>query len=89
MTTVGFIGLGSWGCPWRRTWQRAASAFEASIFGRPLWTRLSEAGIARVVSAADAARSDAYVLMVERAQAEAILFQDGGLATLPRMGPWC
>jgi 3-hydroxyisobutyrate dehydrogenase len=88
MTTVGFIGLGSMGLPMAKN--LAARGFRVRGFDiRPAaLDALSEAGGSRASSAADAAvGADAYVLMVvNAAQAEAVLFQDGGLATLPENG---
>jgi L-threonate 2-dehydrogenase len=88
MTTVGFVGLGSMGLPMAKN--LVARGFDVQGFdmrAAPL-EALSEAGGSRASTAADAgAGADAYVLMVvNAAQAEAILFQDGGLAALPENG---
>jgi putative dehydrogenase len=88
MTTVGFIGLGSMGLPMAKN--LATRGFRVRGFDiRPAaMGALSEAGGSPASSAADAAvGADAYVLMVvNAAQAEAILFQDGALTTLPENG---
>jgi L-threonate 2-dehydrogenase len=88
MTTVGFIGLGSMGLPMAKN--LATRGFRVRGFDiRPAaMDALSEAGGSSASSAADAAvGADAYVLMVvNAAQAEAILFQDGALTTLPENG---
>lgn len=88
MTTVGFVGLGSMGLPMAKN--LVARGFRVRGFDiRPAaLDALYEVGGLRASSAADAAvGADAYVLMVvNAAQAEAILFQDGGLAMLPEDG---
>lgn len=88
MTTVGFVGLGSMGLPMAKN--LVARGFRVRGFDiRPAaLDALYEVGGLHASSAADAAvGADAYVLMVvNAAQAEAILFQDGGLAMLPEDG---
>lgn len=88
MTSVGFIGLGSMGLPMAKN--LVARGFDVRGFDmRPTAVDvLSEAGGARASSAADAASgADALVLMVvNAAQAEAILFENGGLDALPLDG---
>jgi 3-hydroxyisobutyrate dehydrogenase len=88
MTSVGFIGLGSMGLPMAKN--LVARGFDVRGFDmRPTAVDvLSEAGGARASSAADAASgADALVLMVVNAtQAEAILFDNGGLDALPQNG---
>lgn len=88
MTTVGFIGLGSMGLPMAKN--LAARGFRVQGFDiRPAaLDALSAAGGLPASSAADVAvGADAYVLMVvNAAQAEAILFDGGGLAALPENG---
>ncbi len=85
MTPVGFIGLGSMGLPMAKN--LVARGFHVRGFDmrQTAVDVLSEAGGARASSAADAASgADALVLMVVNvAQAEAILFDDGGLDALP------
>ena len=88
MTTVGFIGLGSMGLPMARN--LAARGFPVRGFDvRPdAVTALAGAGGTPAASVAEAAAgADALVLMVvNAAQAEAILFADGALAALPEDG---
>jgi L-threonate 2-dehydrogenase len=88
VTAVGFIGLGSMGLPMAKN--LAARGFRVQGFDiRPAaLDALSAAGGFTASSAADAAvGADAYVLMVvNAAQAEAILFDGGGLAALPENG---
>ena len=88
MTTVGFIGLGSMGLPMARN--LAARGFPVRGFDvRPeAVTALAQAGGTPAASVAEAAAgADALVLMVvNAAQAEAILFADGALAALPEDG---
>ena len=88
MTSVGFIGLGSMGLPMAKN--LVARGFDVRGFDmrRTAVDVLSEAGGTRASSAADAASgADALVLMVvNAAQAEAILFDDGGLDALPLDG---
>jgi L-threonate 2-dehydrogenase len=86
MTTVGFIGLGSMGLPMAKN--LAARGFAVRGFDiRPAAIdSLVEAGGARASAATAAADgADVLVLMVvNAAQAEAVLFEDGALAALPR-----
>jgi 3-hydroxyisobutyrate dehydrogenase len=88
MTTVGFIGLGSMGLPMARN--LVARGFPVHGFDvRPdAVMALSQAGGTPAASAAEAAAgADALVLMVvNAAQAEAILFAEGALAALPEGG---
>jgi 3-hydroxyisobutyrate dehydrogenase len=88
MTSVGFVGLGSMGLPMAKN--LVAHGLDVRGFDmRPAAVdALVEAGGSRASSAADAARgADALVLMVvNAAQAAAILFDDGGLAALPANG---
>ncbi len=86
MTTVGFIGLGSMGLPMAKN--LAARRFAVRGFDiRPAAIdSLAEAGGARACAPADAANgADVLVLMVvNAAQAEAVLFEGGALAALPK-----
>jgi putative dehydrogenase len=88
MTTVGFIGLGSMGLPMAKN--LAARDFTVRGFDvRPdAIEGLAQAGATRTASAAEAsAGADVLVLMVvNAAQAEAILFGGGALAALPEKG---
>jgi putative dehydrogenase len=88
MTTVGFIGLGSMGLPMAKN--LAARDFTVRGFDvRPdAIEGLAQAGTTRTASAAEAsAGADVLVLMVvNAAQAEAILFGGGALAALPEKG---
>jgi 3-hydroxyisobutyrate dehydrogenase len=88
MTSVGFIGLGSMGLPMAKN--LVARGFDVRGFDvRPASIdALADAGGSRASSAAQAAGgADALVLMVvNAAQADAILFGDGALDTLPQNG---
>ena len=86
MTTVGFVGLGSMGLPMATN--LAARGFTVRGFDiRPAaMDTLAEAGGTRASAAADAAHgADVLILMVvNAAQAEAVLFEGGALAALPK-----
>lgn len=88
MTTVAFIGLGSMGMPMAKN--LVARGFTVRGFDvRPAAAEaLAAAGGTRAASVAEAlAGADVAVLMVvNAAQAEAVLFADGGLAALPENG---
>jgi L-threonate 2-dehydrogenase len=88
MTTVAFIGLGSMGMPMAKN--LVARGFTVRGFDmRPAATEaLAAAGGMRASSAAEAfAGADIAALMVvNAAQAEAVLFADGGLAAMPENG---
>jgi len=88
MTTVGFIGLGAMGLPMAKN--LAGRGFSVRGFDmRPqVVEALTQAGGQPTASVAEAAAGvDALVLMVvNAAQAEAILFTDGALAALPGNG---
>jgi L-threonate 2-dehydrogenase len=88
MTTVGFIGLGAMGLPMAKN--LAGRGFSVRGFDmRPqVVEALTQAGGQPAASVAEAATgADALVLMVvNAAQAEAILFTDGALAALPGNG---
>jgi len=87
MTTVGFIGLGAMGLPMARNLARRFPVRGFDLKSDAL-DALVAAGGTRAPSARDAARgADALVLMVvNAAQAEAILFADGALEGLPEGG---
>jgi L-threonate 2-dehydrogenase len=88
MTTVGFIGLGAMGLPMAKN--LAGRGFSVRGFDmRPqVVEALTQVGGQPAASVAEAAAgADALVLMVvNAAQAEAILFTDGALAALPENG---
>jgi len=88
MTTVGFVGLGSMGLPMAKN--LAARGFAVRGFDiRPrAIDSLIEAGGTRAAAPADAAHgADVFILMVvNAAQAEAVLFEGGALAALPSSG---
>ena len=88
MTTVGFIGLGSMGLPMAKN--LVARGFAVRGFDmRPASIELlTQAGGTGARSPAEAsAGADVLVLMVvNAAQAEAILFTDGALAAVPENG---
>ncbi|MFO1126825.1 MAG: NAD(P)-dependent oxidoreductase [Rhodospirillales bacterium] len=88
MTSVAFIGLGSMGLPMAKN--LVARGFDVRGFDMRAASvdALAAAGGGRASSAAAAAAgSDALVLMVvNAAQAEAVLFEDGALAALPDNG---
>src|SRR5687767_10621410 len=88
MTTVGFIGLGSMGLPMAKN--LAARGFSVRGFDvrREAIKALAQAGGTPASSTAKAsAGADVLVLMVvNAAQAEAILFADGALAAMPDNG---
>jgi L-threonate 2-dehydrogenase len=88
MTSVGFIGLGSMGLPMARN--LAGRGFPVRGFDvRPeALSALAESGVTPAASVTEAAAgADALVLMVvNAAQAEAVLFADGALAALPEDG---
>jgi len=88
MTVVGFVGLGSMGLPMAKN--LVARGFEVRGFDvRPAaMDRLGEMGGTRVPTPAAAAEgADVLVLMVvNAAQAEAILFAGGALDALPQNG---
>ena len=88
MTSVGFIGLGSMGLPMAKNLVARGFDVRGYDMRQTAVDVLSQAGGTRASSAADAASgADALVLMVvNAAQAEAILFDDGGLDALPLDG---
>jgi 3-hydroxyisobutyrate dehydrogenase len=88
MTTVGFVGLGSMGLPMAKN--LAARGFNVRGFDvRPAATEsLAQAGGLPAGCSKDAS-ADANVLVlmvVNAAQAEAVLFAEGALAALPENG---
>lgn len=88
MTTVGFVGLGSMGLPMARNMLAQKLAVRGFDVRPEAGIALAEAGGERAASAADAAKgADVLVLMVvNAAQAEAILFDSGALEALPPGG---
>ncbi|MFO1155067.1 MAG: NAD(P)-dependent oxidoreductase [Rhodospirillales bacterium] len=88
MTSVGFVGLGSMGLPMAKN--LVARGFDVRGFDMrsAAIEALADAGGSRAPSAAEAGRgTDALVLMVvNAAQAEAVLFNDGALTALPENG---
>jgi L-threonate 2-dehydrogenase len=87
MTTVGFIGLGAMGLPMARNLARRFAVRGFDLKSDALDALVADGGT-RAPSARDAAQgADALVLMVvNAAQAEAILFADGALEALPHAG---
>ena len=55
MTTVGFVGLGPWACPWPGTSRRVASRSAASTCDPPPWMPSSRREASAASSAAEAA----------------------------------
>ena len=88
MTTVGFVGLGSMGLPMARNMVARKLTVRGFDVRAEAGEALAGAGGERAPSAADAARgADVLVLMVvNAAQAEAILFAGGALEALPPGG---
>jgi L-threonate 2-dehydrogenase len=88
MTTVGFIGLGSMGLPMAKNLVARGFAVRGFDIRSGAIDGLVEAGGTRATAPADAASdADALVLMVvNAAQAEAVLFEAGALSALSRGG---
>jgi len=88
MTTVGFIGLGSMGLPMAKNLAGRGFAVRGFDMRPQVVEALTQAGGQPAASVAEAAAgADALVLMVvNAAQAEAILFTDGALAAMPENG---
>ena len=88
MTTVGFIGLGSMGLPMARNLAQRGFPVHGFDVRPDAVMALAQAGGTPAASVAEAAAgADALVLMVvNAAQAEAILFADGALAAMPEDG---
>ena len=88
MTTIGFIGLGSMGLPMAKNLARRGFSVRGFDVRPDAIEGLAQAGATRTASAAEAsAGADVLVLMVvNAAQAEAILFGGGALAALPEKG---
>lgn len=84
MTTVGFVGLGAMGLPMAENLVRRGFAVRGFDLKAAALDALAAAGGVRAQTAADAARgAGVLVLMVvNAAQAEAVLFDDGALAAL-------
>ncbi len=88
MTAVGFIGLGAMGLPMAENLARRGFSVRGFDMRPEAVAALAQAGGTRAASAAEAgAGADVLVLMVvNAAQAEAILFAGGALAALPENG---
>lgn len=88
LTTVGFIGLGSMGLPMARNLLAKGFAVRGFDMRAESVSALAAAGGAAAATAADAAAgAGALVLMVvNAAQAEAVLFDGGALEALPAGG---
>ena len=85
MTTVGFVGLGAMGLPMAKNLLQRQFRVRGFDVRRDAIDAISAAGGTGCLSAAEAAAgADVLVLMVvNMAQAEAVLFQAGALAALP------
>ncbi|CAO3432992.1 3-hydroxybutyrate dehydrogenase (EC 1.1.1.30) [Azospirillum endophyticum] len=85
MTTVGFIGLGSMGMPMARNLLAKGFAVQGfDVRGESVRGLETVGGTGASSAAAAAAGADALVLMVvNAAQADAVLFADGALEALP------
>jgi len=85
MTTVGFVGLGAMGLPMAKNLLQRQFRVRGFDVRRDAIDAITAAGGTGCVSAAEAAAgADILVLMVvNMAQAEAVLFQAGALAALP------
>ena len=85
MTPVGFAGLGSMGLPMATNLVARGFAVRGFDIKPAAMDTLAEAGGTRASAAADAAHgADVLILMVvNAAQAEAVLFEGGALAALP------
>jgi L-threonate 2-dehydrogenase len=88
MTTIGFIGLGSMGLPMAKNLVTRGFAVRGFDIKPGAIDSLVEAGGTRATAPADAANgADVLVLMVvNAAQAEAVLFEAGALSALSRSG---
>ena len=88
MTTVGFVGLGSMGLPMAKNLVARGFTVRGFDMRRAAVEALAQEGGIAAASTADAsAGADVLVLMVvNAAQAEAILFGDGALAAMPDDG---
>jgi len=88
MTTIGFIGLGSMGLPMAKNLARRGFSVRGFDVRPESVAALAQAGGTRAASVSEAsAGADVLVLMVvNAAQAEAILFADGALAASSQNG---
>lgn len=86
--TVGFVGLGAMGLPMALNLVKAGYTVRGFDLNPAALAALGQAGGIGVASAAEAAAgADALVLMVvNAAQAEAVLFEAGAVAALPEGG---
>ncbi|KAA3650535.1 MAG: NAD(P)-dependent oxidoreductase [Proteobacteria bacterium] len=91
MKTIAFAGLGAMGLPMARNLLAAGFAVRGIDLNDTALSALEAAGGTRAASAADGVRgADALVLMVvNAAQAEAVLFGAGALAALPAGATVC
>ena len=91
MTTVAFIGLGAMGRPMARNLVQRGFKVRGFDLSAAALADLTQAGGVAATSAADAAHgADALVLMVvNAAQADAILFEHGALAAAPAHAVVC
>ena len=89
MTTIGFVGLGAMGLPMALRLVAAGFAVRGFDLKAAALDALGQAGGTRAASAAEAAAgADALVLMVvNAAQARAVLFDGGALAALAPLRP--
>lgn len=88
MKTIGFVGLGAMGLPMARNLAGRGFSVRGFDLRAAAIEALKQAGGTAAASVAQAsAGADALVLMVvNAAQAEAILFDGGALAALPELG---
>jgi len=88
MTTVGFIGLGSMGLPMARNLAKRGFSVRGFDLRTEALEALVQAGGTRAASVAEAAAgaSVLVLMVVNAAQAEAILFGEGALAAMPEDG---
>jgi len=88
MTTVGFIGLGAMGLPMARNLAKRGFSVRGFDLRTEALEALVQAGGTRAASVAEAAAgaSVLVLMVVNAAQAEAILFGEGALAAMPEDG---
>jgi L-threonate 2-dehydrogenase len=88
MTTVGFIGLGAMGKPMARILAKRGFSVRGFDLRTEALEALVQAGGTRAASVAEAAAgaSVLVLMVVNAAQAEAILFGEGALAAMPEDG---
>ena len=91
-TKIGFIGLGAMGFGMAASLCRAGFAVTGYDLREDAMDRLAERGGARALTPAEAALGARllFVMVVNDAQVEAVLFGDhGAAAALPAGAPWC